>query len=144
MLDDTCDWGAEMSITVQGIEETFQVLGRVAAFNKLEEPMRQSLYLGQGFMAQYPPAPARSKYIRGRGKSEHLGQRWTTNIDRSSDGLIGRLGNNASYGPWVQSERFQTRWHRRTGWRTDQQFIRENEAKVVGFFQTAVDAAIRG
>lgn len=133
-----------MSVTVDGLDDLFRKLDRVAAFDKLEEPMQQSVLLGEYFMKYYPPAPAHSKYIRGRGKSEHLGQRWTTKIDRTANGLIGKIGNNASYGPWVQSERFQTRWHRRTGWRTDQQFIRENRATVVGFFQTAVDAAIRG
>jgi hypothetical protein len=130
-----------MSITIQGMDELFKTLDRAAALDKLEAPMKKGLYRLQAFMAQYPSAPSHSKYVR----TGTLGKRWTTApIDRNSNGLVGRIGNNVPYGPWVQSERFQTRWHRRTGWRTDEQAIRENEAAIVADFQQAVSAAIRG
>jgi hypothetical protein len=54
------------------------------------------------------------------------------------------VGNNVEYGPWVQSERFQVRWHRRTGWHTDADAVRVNEAAIVADFEQAINVAIRG
>jgi hypothetical protein len=129
-----------MSITITGMEELIAKLGKVAAIDTLERPMDQSLLLGEAYMKDYPPAPPRSRYVR----TGTLGRRWTTNVERKSDGLVGKVGNNTPYGPWVQSAQFQTRFHARTGWRTDEQFIRENETAIRDFFQQAVNAALEG
>jgi hypothetical protein len=129
-----------MSITITGMEQLYAKLGRVASHDKLEAPMKRGVYRLQAYMQDYPPAPAHSSYVR----TGTLGRRWTTNIDRNSDGLVGRVGNNVSYGPWVQSAQFQARFHARTGWRTDERAVEENRAEIVADFQQAVNEAIRG
>ena len=133
-----------MSITVTGLDELYKHVEAVSAIRILEPPMKRSVLRLEAYMKVYPAAPAGSKYIRGRGKSERLGSRWTTRVEPVGNGLEGRVGNNASYGPWVQSERFQTRVHKRTGWHTDADAVRENEAAIVADFQQAIDVAIRG
>jgi hypothetical protein len=127
-----------MSVTVTGLDELFRKLDRVAAIDKLEEPTYQGVLLLQSFEQDYPPQPALSRYIR----TGTLGRRWTTKVERTSDGFIGRVGNNVPYGPYVQSKRFQARFHARTGWRTDEQAVDENRATIVGFYQAAVDRAL--
>lgn len=129
-----------MSVTVDGLDELFRKLDRVAAFDKLEEPTHQGVLLMQSFMQDYPPAPPLSRYIRTGTE----GRRWTTKVERTSDGFIGRVGNNVPYGPYVQSKRFQTRFHARTGWRTDEQAVDENRAAVVAFYQAAVNRTLGG
>jgi hypothetical protein len=91
-------------------------------------------------MKDYPAAPSQSRYVR----TGTLGRRWTiAPIERSADGLRGKIGNNTLYAPFVQSEQWQVKTHRRTGWRTDAQAVRENEAAIVADFQAAVDLAVR-
>lgn len=136
-----------MSIEIKGVAELIKELGLFAALDKLEPPMRRSLYRLHAAVDDYPPAPPGSRYIRGYGfpgrpTSEKLGQRWTTKIERTTDGLVGKVSNNASYGPWVQSERFQTRFHRRTGWMTDERAMRENEQAIVDDFEREIDRAL--
>lgn len=137
-----------MSIQIKGISELIARLGKLAAIEVLRPPMQRAVDRIKYGMQDYPPAPAGSRYIRGYGfpnrpTSEKLGQRWKTKIDPSSNGLTGRVGNNASYGPLVQSERFQTRWHRRTGWTTDERAVKDNERAIVADFEQAIQRALR-
>jgi hypothetical protein len=100
------------------------------------------------YLSYYPPAPPRGNpwYERGvgmrhrhadgsittRNTSEQLSSRWRTVI--LPDGR-GKIENTASYAPLVHSARKQTRRHRRTGWRTDEQAVRtlmnDNTLKTV-------------
>lgn len=127
-----------MSIEIKGVAELIKELGLFAALDKLEPPMRRAVYRLQAAMQDYPPAPSASRYIR----TGTLGRRWTTKIERSADGLVGTVGNNTAYGPWVQSERFQARVHRRTGWMTDERAMRENEQAIVDDFEREIDRAL--
>lgn len=137
-----------MSIEIKGVAELIARLGRIAANEVLRPPMQRAVYRLQYVMQDYPPAPPNSRYIRGYGfrggprTSENLGKRWTTKIETSTHGLTGKVGNNASYGPLVQSERFQTRWHRRTGWPTDERAVKENERAIVADFEQAIQKAL--
>ena len=92
----------------------------------------------------YPPPPPDSRYVRGAPPhSEKLGSRWTTR--RISDqGFAGReIGNNASYGPFVQSRELQARVHQ-DRWQTDEEIItRELPATVRDVEQALVNEAAR-
>lgn len=129
-----------MSITITGMEQMYAQLGRIASHDKLERPMQRGVLRLQAFMQDYPPAPAHSSYIR----TGREGRGWTTKIDRSDRGLVGRVGNNVVYAPFVQSKMFQRRIFERIGWRTDQRAVDENRAEIVADFQQAVNEAIRG
>ncbi len=136
-----------MPIEIRGLDKAIRKLGLVVTADKLEAPMQRSLYRLQATMQDYPPAPRGSRYIRGYGfpgrqTSEKLGQRWKVRIDPVANGLVGKVGNNASYGPWVQSERFQTRWHRRTGWMTDERAVNENRQAIVADFAREISRAL--
>lgn len=139
-----------MSITIQGMEEALRKMGSISKVLDVIEPdMVRGGERIRSYEAVYPPQPKGSRYIRGYGfpghpTSEHLGQRWTTSKERTATSLTIKIGNNASYAPLVQSARFQTRQHRRTGWRTDEMGVQANESAIVADVQQAVDRAIRG
>lgn len=137
-----------MSIEIKGIAEVNAKLGSMVTREVLRPPMQRAVSRLQYVVQDYPPAPSGSRYIRGYGfaggprTSENLGKRWTTVIETHADGLVGKVGNNASYGPLVQSERFQTAVHRRTGWMTDERALRENEDAIVGDFEREIERAL--
>lgn len=137
-----------MSIAINGIEELVRKMDTISnVLDVIEPPMMQGGERLHSYMAVYPPQPPRSRYIRGYGfpghpTSEHLGQSWTTKRERSPNSLTIRIGNDTSYGPLVQSARFQARIHKRTGWRTDEMAIRNNEAAIITDVKQAVDEAL--
>ena len=76
-------------------------------------------------------------YRRGQSPgSEDLGQRWT--VATRKQGLEVIVGNNASYGPFVQSHDGQSKMMKVIGWKTDQQVLDENKGKVVEYIRDAI------
>jgi hypothetical protein len=135
-----------MSIHIVGLEEAIHRFGRMEVQNALTPPMQRAVMRVHGRMADYPPAPPNSRYIRGFGMmgsrrrtSERLGQSWTTTVTRTAARLLGRVGTNVSYAPWVQSQRFQTAAHRRTGWPTDQGVLDGERAWIEQQFSQAIE-----
>jgi len=137
------------SITIEGIDELMDKLGAVEAIEVLEDPMQRAVLRLQGRMATYPPPPLSSTYIRGYGfhgrpaTSEKLGQHWTTKVTQQTVGYEGRVGNNVSYGPLVQSAMFQTKAHKRTGWVTDEQVLEEELPAILRDFERVIEDALK-
>lgn len=137
------------SITIEGIDELIDKLGAVEAIEILEDPMNRAVLRLQGRMATYPPQRPGSTYIRGYGfhgkpaTSEKLGQHWTTKVTQQTVGYEGRVGNNVTYGPLVQSSAFQTRAHKRTGWVTDQQVLEEEIPAILRDFEKLIEDALK-
>jgi len=129
-----------MPITITGLEELFRKLDHAAAVQTLTPPMQRGVMRLQAYMQVYPPPPPQSKYKR----TGTLGRRWNTRVESGPSGLVGRVGNNVRYGPWVQASMFQTRFHAQTGWHTDAGAVAQNEDAILADFQQAVDRALAG
>lgn len=129
-----------MSIKIEGVDELFRKLSNATAVQTLVAPTQRAVLRLQAAMADYPPAPPRSRYRR----TGTLGRRWTTRVEPGAESVTGTAGNNTVYGPLVQSERFQTRIHQRTGWQTDRQVIERERENIIRDFQRAIDEALRG
>ena len=125
-------------IEIQGIDALFRKLGNVAAISTLRPPMQRSVYRLQAGMAKYPAARAGSSYRR----TGTLGRRWTSVVTESANGLVGTVGNNTSYGPWVQSEMFQAAVHQGR-WQTDQDVATKETPAIIADFEQAIGAALR-
>lgn len=125
-------------IIVDGIDELFRRLDNAAAIDTLRPPMQRGVYRLQAAMAKYPPARPGSSYVR----TGTLGRRWTTKVDETGDGLIGKIGNNTSYGPFVQSSAFQSRIHAGR-WQTDEMVIKQEESAIVADFERAINEVLR-
>lgn len=128
------------AIQIDGLDHLIAKFGKMRAIAYLEEPMHWSVNRILQDIRPYPPAIPGSKYIRGWGyaggprTSEDLGNRWTTRVTRTGAKLEGRVGNNASYAPYVQHDaRFphphQARIHQRR-WQTDAQVLEQRAAAI--------------
>lgn len=116
----------------------------------------------KGAVAIYPPATDANRpgpypkrwYKRGTGPfwalkgggahyrdtSEKLGQRWTV---KSEDmGMTVIVGNNVSYGKYVQDEGYQSQAHQRHGWKTIQTVAREEAERVKRMVLDAIRRAM--
>jgi hypothetical protein len=127
-----------VSIEVRGLEQLYRKLGAAAAVKTLEPPMQRGVLRVQRFMQEYPPSPARSEYVR----TGILGRRWMVKVSSSNAGVVGKVGSNVPYVPFVQSYLYQTRAHRATVWHTDLQAVRQQEPVILRDFQSAVDRAL--
>lgn len=128
--------------------DVVEVLGRLASDNWLRPPMVRGLARLQGDLATYPPTRPGQRYIRGRGPtnaqgqvtrltSQNLGKRWTSRITEEGEGIRGEVGNNASYGPFVQSAEDQA-WMHQGRWPTDEMVANRNEDAIRADFHDAV------
>ena len=77
------------------------------------------------------------KLARG-GKSELLGKSWTVSVEANNNGVVGEIGNNTSYAPWVQGDK-QWNVHAKRGWITIDTALDESMEDINGFFQDALD-----
>lgn len=75
-------------------------------------------------------------YRRGQSSgSQTLGRRWTVRFD--DQGKQGIIGNNVSYGPYVQGDQ-QSLFHKTTGWKTTRQVARDEGPAVRKYVQDAI------
>ena len=70
-----------------------------------------------------------------------LGRRWASKITEKGVNLEGEWGNVTAYGPFVQGEATQARFHRGR-WITEQQVIDRNRQAIVDDFGQAITAAL--
>lgn len=142
-----------MAVTVRGLDDVIKKLEAVGRPGALRRPMTKSVAHLHDKIAKYPPSSSANSpsngyswYERGFGTrsrtgrawptSETLGRRWTHEV--SADGKRGVVGNNASYGPYVQSAEKQAAFHARRGWVTDEKVAESEQGKVVAFFEDEV------
>jgi hypothetical protein len=72
--------------------------------------------------------------IAGRQSSEQLEQNWSIRVEKYQ----ARVGNNASYGPYVQGKE-QASFHKARGWKTTDQVVDEEREPIVQFAKREVD-----
>ena len=148
------------SIRIEGMDELVKKLDNVEDLNKIKPALKASALHVKGAIAKYPPAsianspgnPSGRWYERGFGTrtatgrayptSETLGRKWT--IGSRDQGFTQIVGNNVSYGPYVQSAEKQAKIHKRRGWKTDEQVINEETDTVLGFVKDRVDKILEG
>ena len=154
----------EISTHVEGLDELFRKLDRVAAVEVLKPPMEASLKILEDYMKDYPPksdGPMRFKTAKQRryffwalrngrivvpySRTGKLGQAWSTNvrIDQLPNGLHGEIGTgeNVPHARYVQSKQQQAEIHR-GNWRTDAMAIEVNRAEIIQRFWDTISAAL--
>jgi hypothetical protein len=98
---------------------------------------------GRWYERNYGPRwRRRDGSIGGSPTSKQLKHKWTTKL--ANDGLSAIVGNNVSYGPYVQDEERQAGFHRRRGWKTIQDVSREEAETVARFVRDHVERALEG
>ena len=149
-------------IEVIGLEDVLQRLGALASPAVLSKGMHQAVAIVQKAVAVYPPA---SRRAHGPWKSEkqrryvmmlvstgqvpykrttQLGKSWTTSVEGSGVDIIGRVGNNTSYGPYVMgSEGTQASYHVGT-WPRAVEVATKHKDEVIACFVTVAQEALNG
>lgn len=74
--------------------------------------------------------------------SEALSKSWATEIE--NDGLRAVIGNDTSYGPFVQDRENQSLFHQQTGWITVQDVQEQTQPVLAKKFASAVRKALGG
>ena len=76
--------------------------------------------------------------LAGGGESETLGKSWAVNVQSGPEGVLGEIGNNASYARYVQGDR-QWNVHAKRGWITLDSAVQDSKEDIDGFFQEALE-----
>lgn len=80
-------------------------------------------------------------YKRGQSDpSEDLGQKWT--ITSINGGLGAKVGNNVSYGPYVQGPDQQSKMMELRGWKTTDDVAKEETEAVISLVTEAIERAL--
>lgn len=128
----------DISIRIQGIDALQRKLGRLRANDILEPPMEASLLKIEQVLKVYPAKRPGSTYVW----TGTLGRGWSVApIERTANGLIGRVGTKVEYAPFVQGHVLQSRIHRGR-WQTDAMVVERLRPWIVNRFRRAIDRAI--
>lgn len=106
--------------------------GALASF--VRPTMYEVGYLVQAAMADYPPKPPGTKYIR----TGLLGKAWTVVVIQTASEIRTEIGNRTIYAPWVQSYQFQARQNRH--WQTDKDIIETLEGDIVAMLEAKINS----
>lgn len=104
------------------------VKGKISRYppsTEANRPKSRGSWYERGYGTRYQ---MRSGQIRGRRTSETLGRKWT--VASRNGGLTVVVGNNVSYGPFVQSFKKQARFHKSRGWPTDKQTLIDERRQI--------------
>ena len=147
------------AVRIEGMEKLEKKLRKVQDKKTVRAALKAAGLHVKGKVAKYPPSSGAnapkghggwyergfgSKYRRldgqvtARKTSETLGRKWSVKQTRNET----RVGNNVSYGPYVQDEGDQASFHKGRGWKTIQTVAKEEAPEVVKFVKKAVDKAL--
>ncbi len=150
------------TIRIEGLDKLMKKIDSLEGLETVKAGLKAAALHVKGKIAKYPPGTDANKrgpypkrwYYRGIGPfwarvdgsigkrltSEDLGQKWT--IDTRDAGMTAIIGNNVSYGPFVQDEEKQATFHRRRGWKTTQKVAEEESKEVNELLIKAINKAL--
>lgn len=149
-----------VSIRIEGEEQLRRRLGAAGTVAVLRPPMIRSLALLEDTIKTYPPpiAPGvwaanttprqrraffallRARRVSGK-RTGTLGRRWASKITEKGASLEGEWGNVTVYGPYVQGDGTQARFHMGR-WTTDEQTVARHRQAITDQFSAAITAAL--
>lgn len=146
-----------MTSEIRGLDKLLRKLNNLASLRAAKRGLKAAALHIKGKIAKYPPSteaniPMQPRwYERGYGSkwmtakglvhgsktSETLGRRWT--ISERNAGLTQIVGNNVSYGPYVQDRDLQAKIHELNNWPTVQDVTEDESDTVLKFVKAEVD-----
>ncbi len=152
---------ADITVEVIGLDEVLRKLGNAASPATLQRGMRAATGLVQRALAVYP-APARKPH--GPWQSERqrryvmllastgqlpyrrtgtLGRRWTSEVASEGNDVVGRVGNNTVYGPFVMGRETQAAYHQGV-WPVAVEVAEQHKGEIVQCFVDVAQGALAG
>jgi len=148
---------AQGTVHIEGLDRVVRKLRSLEDLSAYKNALKAAAVHVKGKIAKYPPASEANRpnesgrwYERGYGMrwpgggkktSEMLGRKWKTQA--RDGGMVQVVGNNVSYGPFVQDRDSQAAFHKRRGWSTIQQVAQEESRTVVEMVAKEVDKKLR-
>lgn len=140
-----------VNVQIRGLDRLVRKMDKLAQLESVKAGLKAGALHLKGAIAEYPPSSeanqpsqqrwyergfgpkwrVRSGAIHSRHSSETLGRKWT--VKGSNSNLTWRIGNNVSYGIYVQSAERQVWFHKKRGWKTDERVVKD-ESKTVNEF----------
>lgn len=136
----------EISLTVDADDLIKKVDTLISTFDPaVTKLMDESMAYVWGKIPPYPEEPVGSQYRRRL--SGGLGGSLSTEVKPLGSDIVGVLGSNIEYGPWVIStERFGDRgpqaWMHQGRWWTLQDVVEKAMSKVIEIFQRGIQALL--
>lgn len=153
---------AEPSVEVIGLDEVLRKLGNAASPAVLMRGMHKALNLVRRQIVTYPPAShkpmvwaseAQRRFVMAAIRSGEievpyrrtgdLSRAWTSEVSETGTDVVGRLGNNTVYGPYVMGKETQAAYHAGT-WPVAAEVAEESMDGIVQCFVMAAEEALRG
>lgn len=146
------------NIEIEGLDELTAKIKTMTDLRAFDDGLRKGAILIKAKVAKYPAATSanrpnghwyqrgygpkwrvKSGEVHGKKTSETLGRKWTT-VKRGI--LTWIVGNNVSYGIFVQSEPDQAGFHKRRGWRTIETVAKLYSKQVLNLVKKNVDMVL--
>jgi len=150
-------WLLAEGIRIEGLPPLQKILKEVGSLRPVKRGLGKGAVHLKGKIAKYPtqlsPVNPKWRYDRGIGSvyvptgrvyrtSETHGRKWT--VRAGAGGLEWTIGNNTSYGPFLQDKDDQTRRHKVAGWQTTEDVIDQEVHTVNRKVKEEVDRALEG
>lgn len=118
------------------------VKGKISTYPPQTHPTRKSVY-GSSFQSERQRRWffAVGIYQTPYARTSNLAKRWT--IWSSMDGFTQIVGNNTSYGPYVQGAGAQSLYHKAQGWLTEAEVAEQERDRVVQMVLQAIEKALQ-
>ena len=144
-------------ITIEGLPELKKIMQKVGSLRPVKRALAKGATHLRGeirvYPKQRPSVDPRWFYKRGVG-SIYLptGKTYKTSEDHANSwtgksrhtGLTWTIGSDTTYGPFLQDDKKQTRYHKQTGWKTTDDVIEAEQDEVLRFVQQEVNRALEG
>ena len=147
-------------VEIKGLDQLTKKIDSITSLRAFDEGLRKGALLIKAKVAKYPARTSanmpngrwyqrgygpkwrvKSGDIHGRATSETLGRKWTV-VQQMGRALTWIVGNNVSYGRFVQSDDDQAQFHKKRGWPTIETVARLYSKQVLGFVKRNVDQAL--
>lgn len=150
-----------MTVEIEGMDNIRRMIDQLKDLKPAKAALKAGGVHIKGKIAQYPPSSEanvpnqrrwyqrgwgskwmlRDGTVHGRKTSETLGRKWT--VQTRDAGLTVVVGNNVSYGPYVQDADHQAPFHKARGWKTAQEVVKEESPTVVKFIEDELEKALK-
>jgi hypothetical protein len=130
-----------IELEIEGLAEALDMFtqGNQRVGMALKRATSASVKVLRARLAKYPSTPSGTKTDYHRTGT--LGRKWHSKSTFTDDDVLGFVGNNAPYAPYVQGFDKQARIH--TGnWQTDQQVADESRDDVLDIFASQISRAM--
>ena len=146
------------NVEIKGLDELTAKIKSMTDLRVFDAGLRKGAVFLKAKVAKYPPGTSanvpnghwyqrgygpkwrvKSGDVHGRASSETLGRKWTM-VKRGILTFI--VGNNVSYGRFVQSDDDQASFHKRRGWPTIETVARLYSKQVLDLVKKNLDQAL--